>query len=160
MEAAEAQARAAQFAVVVGASRTIAHARSEVFALLSDLTRHWPLLGADLVEAGIVDGTGAESAELLLRGPIPGLERRVVTRITYSVPESAFGGLATAGSTEAAIDWRLDVAGAGVTLVAFNVGIDPGGVRDRLLLAAARPWLQRRCGQVLARLERELEDGA
>lgn len=160
MEAAEVQARAAEFSVVVGASRTIPHPRPDVFALLSDLTRHWPLLGADLVEAGIVDGTGAESADLLLRGPVPGLERRVVTRITYSVPDSAFGGLATAGSTQAAIDWRLDEAGAAATLVAFNVGIDPGGLRDRMLLAAARPWLQRRCGQVLRRLERELEAGA
>ncbi|MGH2960516.1 MAG: SRPBCC family protein, partial [Solirubrobacterales bacterium] len=113
-------------------------------------------LGADLVDAGIVDGSDEGSAELLLRGPFPGLERRVVTRITYALPDVAFGGEAVAGSTLAAIDWRLAPAAGNSTEVSFDVGIDPGGLRDKLLVSAARPWLQRRCGQVLARLEREL----
>lgn len=156
MEASESAAQAEGFSVVIGARRTIAHAPSDVYALLSDLRQHWPLLGGDLVDAGIVDGSDDGSAELILRGPFPGLERRVVTRITYAVPDSAFGGEATAGSTLAAIDWRLAPAGDGATEVSFDVGIDPGGLRDKVLVAAARPWLQRRCGQVLARLEREL----
>jgi hypothetical protein len=156
MEAAEA-AEMEEYAFVIGAKRTIARPASEVFALLSDLRRHWPLLGADLVDAGIVDGTDEDSAELILRGPIPGIERRVITRVTYSSPDTEFGGEAEAGSTRAAIDWQLSDAGDGATLVAFNVGIEPGGVRDRFLVAAAKPWLQRRCGQVLRRLERELD---
>lgn len=156
MEAAESTARAEGFSIVVGARRTIEHAPSVVYALLSDLRQHWPLLGADLVDAGIVDGSDEASAELLLRGPFPGLERKVVTRITYAVPDTAFGGEAVAGATRAAIDWRLTPAVGAATEVSFDVGIDPGGVRDRLLVAAARPWLQHRCGQVLSRLEREL----
>jgi carbon monoxide dehydrogenase subunit G len=145
------------FAVVIGASRSIAHPPAEVFALLSDLRRHWPLLGADLVDAGIVDGTDDDSAELILRGPIPGLERHIITRVTYSHPDTSFGGDATAGATHAVIDWQLSPEGDGSTLVEFNVGVDPGGVRDRVLVAASKPWLQRRCGQVLKRLERELD---
>jgi hypothetical protein len=156
MEAAESASRSEGFSVVIGAQRTIPHVPSEVYGLLSDLRQHWPLLGGDLVDAGIVDGSEDASAELLLRGPFPGLERRVITRITYAVPDTAFGGEAIAGSTRAAIDWRLALAGGKSTEVSFDVGIDPGGMRDRLLVAAARPWLQRRCGQVLTRLEREL----
>lgn len=160
MEAVEVGARSGEFEIVVGARRTVDYSPAEVFALLSDLERHWPLLGGDLVEAGIVDGSGAESAELLLKGPVPGLQRRVVTRVTYSRPDSAFGGDAVAGSTRAAIDWRLEPVGEDATEVSFSVGVDPGGIRDRLLVATARPWLQRRCGQVLSRLERELREPA
>jgi hypothetical protein len=160
MEAAESASRAEAFSVVVGAHRTLPYSPAVVYGLLSDLRQHWPLLGADLVDAGIVDGSEEGSAELLLRGPFPGIERSVVTRITYAVPDSAFGGEAIAGSTRAAIDWRLEPAGPESTEVSFDVGIDPGGVRDRLLVAAARPWLQRRCGQVLRRLERELDTQA
>lgn len=156
MTGAEARAAAQEFEIVVGARRVIPCATDDVYAFLSDLEKHWPLLGGDLVEAGIVDGSGRESAELILRGPIPGLTRRVVTSVTYAVPGSAFGGEAVAGSTRAAIDWRLVAADDDSTEVSFNVGIDPGGVRDRLLVNGARPWLQRRCGQVLARLEAEL----
>lgn len=157
MEAADVAARGAEFSVLVGARRTIGYPNSKVYELLSDLRRHWPLLGADLVEADIVDGSNDASAELLLRGPVPGLERRVITRITYDVPDTAFGGEALAGSTRVAIDWRLSPAADDATEVSFDVGIDPGGIRDRLLVTAARPWLLRRCGQVLARLERELD---
>lgn len=160
MEASETAAPADEFSVVIGARRTIPFPQADVYELLSDLRQHWPLLGADLVDAGIVDGSDEGSAELLLRGPFPGLERRVVTRITYAVPDSAFGGEATAGSTRAAIDWRLVSAGGRSTEVSFDVGIDPGGLGDKLLVTAARPWLHRRCGQVLARLERELEKAA
>ena len=156
MEAAESAARAEGFSIVVGARRTIGHAPAAVYELLSDLRQHWPLLGADLVDAGIVDGSDEGSAELLLRGPFPGLERKVVTRITYAVPDTAFGGEAVAGPTRAAIDWRLSPIADAATEVSFDVGIDPGGVRDRLLVTAARPWLQHRCRQVLARLEHEL----
>jgi carbon monoxide dehydrogenase subunit G len=145
------------FDVVIGAQRTIAFPPATVYALLSDLRQHWPLLGADLVDADIVDGSDDESADLLLRGPFPGIERRVTTRITYAVPDTSFGGEAIAGHTRAAIDWRLTPADGDATVVSFDVGINPGGLRDRLLVAAARPWLQRRCGQVLKRLERELE---
>lgn len=156
MEASESVARADGYSIVIGARRTLRFPQADVYALLSDLRQHWPLLGADLVDAGIVDGSDEAAAELVLRGPFPGLERRVVTRITYAVPDSAFGGEATAGSTRAAIDWRLARSGARATEVSFEVGIDPGGLRDKLLVAAARPWLHRRCGQVLARLEHEL----
>jgi hypothetical protein len=156
MEAAERDAQIETFPVVVGARRTIARPRTEVYGLLSDLRRHWPLLGGDLVEAGIVDGSDEASAELLLRGPFPGIERRVITRITHAEPEHAFGGEATAGRTRAAINWRLEAASEHATEVGFVVGIAPGGRRDRLMVFAARPWLHRRCEQVLSRLEREL----
>ncbi|MFT4049001.1 MAG: SRPBCC family protein [Solirubrobacterales bacterium] len=155
MIAAEAPARR-EHEVSIGARRSVPFEVRAVYELLSDLTKHWPLLGGDLVEAGLVDPSEADSAELILRGPFPGVTRRVVTRVTYAVPESAFGGEAVAGSTLASIDWRLAAEGAGVTVVSFDVGIDPGGMRDRLLLGAARPWLSRRCQQVLERLEREL----
>lgn len=160
MEAAESATRAEEFSVVIGARRTVRHRPEVVYAMLRDLRQHWPLLGADLVDAGIIDGSEEESAELLLRGPFPGLERSVVTRITYAVPDTAFGGEAVAGPTRAAIDWRLVPARSESTAVSFDVGIDPGGVRDRLLVAAARPWLGRRCSQVLRRLERELDKHA
>lgn len=160
MEAFETAAQGDEFAIVIGARRTIHFPQADVYSLLSDLRQHWPLLGGDLVDAGIVDGSDEGSADLLLRGPFPGLERRVVTRITYAVPESAFGGEATAGSTRAAIDWKLEPSGKRATEVSFDVGIDPGGISDRLLVTAARPWLHRRCGQVLKRLERELEKAA
>lgn len=156
-----AAARTAGYEIVVGSRRRVPYSPAVVYALLSDLTRHWPLLGGDLIEAGIVDGSGAESAELLLRGPLPGISRRVVTRVTYASENSAFGGEAVAGSTRAAIDWKLEPDGGGATAVSFDVGIDPGSLRDRLLVQAARPWLARRCALVLSRLERELEeDGA
>ncbi|MBI2692458.1 MAG: SRPBCC family protein [Solirubrobacterales bacterium] len=160
MEASESAAQANGFSIVVGARRTIRFPQADVYALLSDLRLHWPLLGADLVDAGIVDGSDEGSADLLLRGPFPGLERRVVTRITYAVADSAFGGEAMAGSTRAEIDWRLAPCGERATEVSFDVRIDPGGLRDRLLVTAARPWLHLRCGQVLARLERELAKAA
>lgn len=141
--------------VFVGARRTVAHPPALVFALLSDLNRHWPLLGGDLVEGGTLSDN-EDSAELILRGPLPGLERCVRTRVTYSTPDTAFGGVAIAGSTEATIDWRLAPAAGGATEVAFDVGIAPGGLRDRLLVAAARVWLERRCRRVLVRLSDEL----
>ncbi len=160
METNEAIERDGSFAVVVGAQRTLDHAPGAVYSLLSDLTRHWPLLGADLVEADLVDGSGAESAELILRGPVPGITRRVVTRVTYARPTTAFGGEAVAGDTRAAIDWRLEPEGEGATAVTIEVGIDPGGLRDRLLVTAARPWLSLRCASVLSRLDEELRAGA
>jgi len=49
--------------VVIGARRRIGHSREDVFALLTDLRRHWPLLGADLVEADLVDGAGGVCAD-------------------------------------------------------------------------------------------------
>jgi hypothetical protein len=128
-----------------------------VYALLADLRRHWPLLGADLVEAGIVDGSGEESAQLLVRGPFPGLEREITTRVTHSVDNESFGGLAEAGRTIAAIDWELTDADDGGTFVDFSTTIEPGGRRDQWLVSAARPWLARRCRQVLRRLEQELD---
>ena len=147
-------------AVTVGADRVVAHPAAEVWALLSDLRRHWPLLGADLVEAGIVDGSEEESAELLLRGPFPGIERRVVTRVTYADPARSFGGIAVAGRTRASIDWELHQADDAATRVSFSATIEPGGRRDRFLVAAARPWLARRCREVLRRLDAELAGGA
>lgn len=138
--------------VSVGAQRRVPHSPSAVYALLSDLSRHWPLLGRDLVDAEIRE----RSAELILRGPVPGVRRHVATQVTYAEPDSAFGGEAVAGATRASIGWRLRAEAETETLVAIDVGIDPGGRSDRLLLAAARPWLIRRCGRVLARLEREL----
>lgn len=142
--------------MVVGAERVVAAGVADVFALLSDLSRHWPLLGGDLVEARIVDHTGEESAELLLKGPLPGVNRRVVTRVTHVTPDRAFGGDALAAPSSARIDWRLDPADGDATQVIFTVDIRPVGARDRLLLAAARGWLGRRCESVLDRLEREL----
>lgn len=145
--------------IVIGAERLVAARTSEVFALLSDLSRHWPLLGADLINARIVDGSGNESAELLLKGPLPGVSRRVVTRVTHVTPDRAFGGVAEAEPSIARIDWRLDPAAGQATQVIFTVEIEPVGARDRLLLAAARGWLGRRCEAVLDRLEHELVTG-
>lgn len=142
--------------VKVGASREIAVGAEQIHDLLSDLTRHWPLLGADLIEAGLVDGSGNQSARLILRGPLPGVERQVTTRVTHDEPPERFGGIAEAGRTHALIDWRLHQNGDGFTRVSFGAEIFPGGRRDRLLVAFARPWLQLRCKQVLERLEAEL----
>lgn len=145
--------------IVIGAEREVAFGAAEVFALLSDLSRHWPLLGGDLIDARIVDGTGEESAELLLKGPLPGISRRVVTRVTHMTPDRAFGGVAQAEPSSARIDWRLDPQAGEVTQVIFTVEIEPVGARDRLLLSAARGWLGRRCEDVLDRLELELVAG-
>jgi hypothetical protein len=143
--------------VVIGARRRIGHSREDVFALLTDLRRHWPLLGADLVEADLVDGAGGDGATLILRGPFPGLQRRVVTEVVESRPYDLFRGEARAGSTIAMIEWQLsEDGGPGASDVTFRALIDPGGFRDRFLVNAARPWLSRRCAQVLKRLEEEL----
>lgn len=140
--------------VKVGASRDIARDASAIHDVLCDLRRHWPLLGADLIEADLVNGS--RSARLLLRGPIPGIEREVTTQVTHDEPPERFGGVAEAGRTRALIDWRLHQNGDAVTTVRFGAEIFPGGRRDRLLVAMARPWLQLRCRQVLERLEAEL----
>jgi len=146
-----------QRSVLLAAECVIEYPRDRVFAVLSDLRRHWPLLGADLVEAGIRDG-GSESAELVVRGPVPGLQRRIITQVTTIEQDRHFGGVAEAGSTLASIDWLLGDAAAG-TLVEFATRIEPGGLRDRLLLSAATPWLEHRCRQVLRRLEAEVAKG-
>lgn len=138
----------------------ILRSASDVYALLADLTRHWPLLGGDLIEAGIVEGERSGAADLVLRGPLPGIRRRVRTRVTYANADTGFGGEAIAGDTRAAIDWQLAARGASITDVSFAVAIEPGGLRDRLLIAGARGWLARRCELVLERLENELSPGA
>ena len=144
--------------VVIGARRSIDHSPRAVFDLLTDLRRHWPLLGADLVEADLVDGSDGDSASLIVRGPFPGLQRTVVTRVIESHPYNLFRGEATAGSTVAIIEWQLsEDGGPGMSDVTFRALIEPGGIRDRFLVNAARPWLARRCAQVLKRLEEELE---
>lgn len=142
--------------VRVQASRDIRRAAAEIHDLLSDLTRHWPLLGADLLEADIVDGSEHQSARLLLRGPIPGIEREITTQVTHDHPPERFGGVAEAGRTRARIDWHLHQNGDDFTTVRFGAEIFPGGRRDRLLVTMAKPWLQLRCRQVLERLEAEL----
>lgn len=143
--------------IVVGAEREVGAEVGEVFALLSDLARHWPLLGGDLLDARILDDGGAGSAELRLRGPLPGISRKVTTRVTHVTHERAFGGEALAGASSARIDWRLDpVVADASTQVIFTVDITPVGRRDRLLMRAARGWLDRRCEAVLDRLEEEL----
>ncbi|MGH2905400.1 MAG: SRPBCC family protein [Solirubrobacterales bacterium] len=143
--------------IVVGARRSISATPREVFELLTDLERHWPLLGADLIEADLVNG---ESAALLLRGPVPGLERKVITRVVESRPYEVFRGEAHAGDTLAMIEWQLsEDGGPGSADVTFRARIKPGGLRDRALVNAARPWLSRRCGQVLDRLDAELAGG-
>jgi hypothetical protein len=144
--------------IVIGARRSIDHSPRAVFDLLTDLKRHWPLLGADLVEAGLVDGSNGDSASLIVRGPFPGLQRTVVTRVIESQPYDLFRGEATAGSTAAIIEWQLSEDGSpGAADVTFRALIEPGGIRDRFLVNAARPWLTRRCAQVLRRLEQELD---
>jgi carbon monoxide dehydrogenase subunit G len=146
--------------VVVGASRELAYPIAQVYGLLTDLRRHWPLLGADLVRAGIVDDTGDESAELVVRGPLPGIQRTIITHVTYAKPMTEFRGRAFAGKTEASIDWQLAERGAHACVVNFSATIEPGGLRDRILVGSVKPWLDRRCRQVLRRLEEELDDDA
>lgn len=160
MTSAEAAVEFSDRSVLLAAHRTLPFSPAQVYAVLADLERHWPLLGADLVEAGIVDGSGAESAELIVRGPVPGLQRQIVTRVTVTEQDRRFGGIAEAGSTNATIDWLLEDTPDGGTLVEFAARIEPGGLRDRMLLAAASPWLDRRCRQVLSRLEREVAKDA
>lgn len=141
--------------IVIGARRRIAASPQAVFELLTDLRRHWPLLGADLVDADL--GDGGEGASLILRGPIPGLHRTVVTQVIDSRPHEFFSGEARAGSTVALIEWQLSEDGVPeASDVTFRARIAPGGLRDRVLINAVRPWLSRRCAQVLERLEVEL----
>lgn len=147
-----------RFAVTVDANRDIDRPAQHVFDVLRDLRRHWTLLGTDLIHARLVDGSDADRAELLVGGPFPGVRRRIVTRVTDSRPPHYFAGEAVADSTVAMIDWAIDVNGGQGCTVTLRARIDPGGVRDRLLVAAARPWLAGRCAQVLGRLERELMD--
>lgn len=144
--------------IVIGARRSVNHSPRQVFELLTDLRKHWPLLGADLVEADLVDGSNGDSASLILRGPFPGLQRTVVTRVIESQPYELFRGEATAGSTAAIIEWQLSEDGRpDAADVTFRALIEPGGIRDRFLVNAARPWLARRCAQVLKRLEEDLD---
>lgn len=147
-----------RYAVTVDASRDIDRPADQVFDVLRDLRRHWALLGSDLIHARLVEGSDADRAELLVGGPVPGIRRRIVTRVTHSDPPTYFAGEAVADSTVALIDWAIDANGGAGCIVTLRAQIEPGGVRDRLLLAAARPWLASRCAQVLGRLERELMD--
>lgn len=152
----EARAGTERFDLVVAAERTIPQEIARVYALLADLPRHWPLLGDDLIRAELTGAAGTD-ADLLLRGPLPGLRRRVRTQVTRAEPEHAFGGIATAGESSAAIDWRLFEGEAGTTRVSVTVGVDAVGFFDRTLVFAARPWLAARCRSVLGRLETELQ---
>jgi uncharacterized protein YndB with AHSA1/START domain len=139
--------------VTVGARREVDASPERVFTLLADLRRHWPLLGADLITADLVDG----GAELMLRGPVPGLQRRVVTQVKESRPNELLRGEAVAGDTVAMIEWQLSENGSADRAdVTFRARIEPSGLRDSMLVNAARPGLQMRCTQVLARLEAEL----
>lgn len=147
-----------RFAVTVDANREINRPAQEVFDVLRDLRRHWVLLGTDLIHARLVEGSDADRAELVVGGPVPGIRRRIVTRVTDSKPPHYFAGEAVADSTVALIDWAIDKNGGAGCTVTLRARIDPGGVRDRLLVTAARPWLAGRCAQVLRRLERELND--
>lgn len=157
MDVAELSPRLEDAAVVeVSARRVVSSPPQTVYTLLSDLRRHWPLLGAELIEARIVDNEERSGAVLLVGGPIPGIRREIVTRITVARPDQHFGGEAVAGQTVAAILWRLTRADSGGCAVELSATIAPGGWRDRLLVAAARPWLTRRCAAVLEQLEREL----
>lgn len=116
------------------------------------------MLGADLIEADLVDGSQGDSATLILRGPLPGIQRTIVTRVIESKPYELFRGEATAGSTVAVIEWQLSEGERAKTCdVTFRARIDPGGLRDRMLVNAVKPWLSRRCSQVLARLGEELD---
>lgn len=147
---------AARSAVSVDAAREIERPAAQVFELLRDLRQHWSLLGSDLIRARLVEGSDADRAELLVSGPFPGIRRRIVTRVTHSEPPTFFAGEAVADSTVAQISWKIDANGGDSCVVTLRADIEPGGVRDRLLVVAARPWLAGRCAQVLHRLEREL----
>lgn len=143
--------------VSVDAVREIGQPAARVFDLLRDLRQHWALLGSDLITARLVEGSEADRAELLVGGPFPGIRRRIVTEVTRSEPPTHFAGEAVADSTVALISWQIDPNGGESCVVTLRAEIDPGGIRDRLLVTAARPWLAGRCAQVLHRLERELD---
>ncbi len=142
--------------VEVSASRSIERSAESIYELLSDLRRHWPMLGSDLIRARILEGSNDERAELIVGGPLPGLRRRVVTVVSKTDPPRLFEGQATADSTKALIAWRIDRLDELSCVVTLTATVAPGGARDRLLVAAARPWLSGRCRLVLERLEQEL----
>lgn len=141
--------------VEVSATRSIGQSAESTYDLLSDLRRHWPMLGSDLIRARILDGSDDERAELIVGGPVPGLRRRVVTVVSKTDRPRLFEGEAIADSTKALISWRIEPVDELNCVVTLTATVAPGGIRDRLLLAAARPWLGGRCKQVLARLEQE-----
>lgn len=143
--------------VSVDAAREIGQPAAQVFEFLRDLRQHWTLLGSDLIKARLVEGSDADRAELLVGGPLPGIRRRIITQVTHSDPPTYFAGEAVADSTVALISWQIDPNGGDSCVVTLRAEIEPGGVRDRLLVTAARPWLTSRCAQVLQRLERELD---
>ncbi|MGB0872144.1 MAG: SRPBCC family protein [Solirubrobacterales bacterium] len=142
--------------VEVSASRPIGRSAETTYELLRDLRRHWPMLGSDLIRARILEGSDDERAELIVGGPVPGLRRRVVTEVSRTDPPRLFEGQATADSTKALITWRIDPVDELNCLVTLTATVAPGGIRDRLLVAAVGPWLDGRCRQVLERLEQEL----
>lgn len=149
-------ARAAADSIDFGASRRLEHSAEDVYELLSDLRRHWPLLGSDLIGARIIDASSAERAELIVGGPLPGLRKRVLTNVTETDPPHLFAGEAHVDDTLAHIVWRIEPIGDAACEVEFTASVFPGGLRDRLLVAAVRPWLSRRCEQVLERLDEEM----
>lgn len=146
--------------VAVGAERRIARPPVEVFDLLADLRRHWPLLGRELVYARMVDGAGGDGASLVLRMPLLGLRRRVVTQVVRAEAPELLEGRADAGASSVRISWLVaaDGGAAAGSLVRFNAVIEPGNLRDHAMAAAARPWLRRRAALVLERLAAELAD--
>lgn len=149
-------ARVESDSVDFGASRRLEHPAADVYEVLSDLRRHWPLLGSDLIGARIIDATSAERAELIVGGPLPGLRKRVLTNVTETDPPRLFAGEARADDTLARIVWRIEPLGDEACEVEFTAAVFPGGLRDRLLVSAVRPWLARRCEQVLERLDEEM----
>lgn len=149
-------ARAESDSIDFGATRRMGHSATDVYELLSDLRRHWPLLGSDLIHARIIDASSAERAELVVGGPLPGLRKRVLTNVTETDPPRLFAGEAWADETMARIVWRIEPTSESACEVEFSASVFPGGLRDRLLVSAVRPWLARRCEQVLERLDEEM----
>ncbi|MFY9487738.1 MAG: SRPBCC family protein, partial [Solirubrobacterales bacterium] len=105
-----------------------------VYSLLSDLRRHWPLLGSELEQAQLVDGSDGDSAELIVRMPGTPLTRAVVTRVLARDPGRRLSGQARAGRTIAEIEWAIEpIRGADRCTVTFAALIRPGSRIDAIL---------------------------
>jgi hypothetical protein len=146
----------------ISCERVIERPAADVYEYLSDLSKHWRLLGDSLVEANLNDSR--DHANLVVRVPWLPVRRRIDTRVDETVAPELLRGTARAGATTASIEWRISAPGGETdgkdmsrSNVRFSAGIHPGNAIDSVLVRIADGWLHRRCDIVLESLARELE---
>jgi hypothetical protein len=133
----------------IEATRAVPMAAERLFALLSDIRNHWPLIRG-LVEP--VRADGPHHSEVRVRGPL-GLRRTARAGLLVGLdPHFLIGSAEIGRYTVMRVCWAL-VPGRGTTEVELSALATSAGTLARLLLAlGGRRWLARRLDAVLGEL--------